>query len=91
MCRKIAYLSAAIVVLASVLIASVTPAHAQQAGKVYRIGYLHPGNPGTSGTKVFREELRNLGYEEGRNITIDFRSAKSRKKLLPGMATELVR
>ncbi len=67
------------------------PADAQQAGKVYRIGYLHPGNPGFYGTKVFREELRNLGYEESRNITIDFRFAKGRKELLPEMAADLIR
>jgi putative ABC transport system substrate-binding protein len=64
---------------------------AQQAEKMYRIGYLRSGNPGTFTTKAFVQELRKLGYEEGRNITIDSRFAKSRNKLLPGMAAELVR
>jgi len=64
---------------------------AQQAEKMYRIGYLRSGNPGTFSTKAFVRELRKLGYEEGRNITIDSRFAKRRKKLLPGMAAELVR
>ncbi|MCG8543799.1 MAG: ABC transporter substrate-binding protein [Alphaproteobacteria bacterium] len=57
---------------------------------MYRIGYLRSGDPGTATTKAFLQELRKLGYEEGSNITIDYRFAESREKLLPGMAAELV-
>ena len=76
---------------AFVVLVATFSAHAQQTGKEYRIGYLRSGIPGTFSTKAFVQELRKLGYEEGRNITIDSRFAKSRKKLLPGMAAELVR
>lgn len=72
------------------LFAMLVSASSVHAGKMYRVGYLHPGNPGTSSTKAFVQELRKLGYEEGRNVTIDFRFAKSQKKRLPEMAAELV-
>ncbi len=80
-----------IVVSAFVILVSAFSAYAQQAEKMYRISYLRSGNPGTPGTKAFLQELRKLGYEEGRNITIERQFANSRKKLLPGMAAELVR
>lgn len=79
------------IIIASVVLVFAMSAHAKQSEKMYRIAYLRSGNPGTSTTKAFLQELRKLGYEEGRNITIDARFAKSQFKLLPGMAAELVR
>ena len=49
--------------------------HAQPAGKVYRLGYLTPTAPETFGATVFRQALRDLGWVEGRNLLIDYRSA----------------
>ena len=49
MTRMIAFLVTAFVILAPTI-----PVTAQQTEKVYRIGYLHPGNPGFYGIKVFR-------------------------------------
>src|SRR5215471_19048066 len=50
---------------------------AQQTGKVFRIGYLD--NTTASGMAVlidtFRQELRRLGWIEGKNITIEYRFA----------------
>ena len=80
-----------IVVTAFVILVSTFSAHAQQAEKMYRIGLLRSGGHGALTTKAFVQELRKLGYEEGRNITIERQFAESRKKLLPGMAAELVR
>ena len=65
-------------------------AEAQQARKVYRVGVLTP-----SGLQwqpaVFRQALRDLGYEETVNLTIVVRDAGGRLEALPQLAMELVR
>jgi len=67
-------------------------AGAQQAGKVPRIGFLFYGSPGPSPElNAFRQGLRELGYIEGQNITIEYRSASGRLAQLPELAAELVR
>ena len=68
------------------------PTEAQQAGKVYRIGYLTSrlGSPTTNSMYIaFRQGLRELGYVEGQNLVIEYRftKRKQRKKI----AAELVR
>jgi putative ABC transport system substrate-binding protein len=63
--------------------------HAQQAnGKVARIGYL---DFRSSDLKAFRQGLRDLGYVEGRNIVIEYRSAEGDINQLAPLAAELVR
>jgi ABC-type uncharacterized transport system substrate-binding protein len=66
---------------------------AQQAGKVYRIGFLSyagcPVHPVTMGP--FRQGLRELGYVEGQNIIIECRGAPGAADRAPGFAAELVR
>ena len=66
---------------------------AQQAGKVYRIGYLGNASAATQADRVesLRERLRDLGYVEGKNIVIEFRWAEGRYERLPDWAAELVR
>jgi len=72
------------------LLAGPLPAEAQQAGKVYRIGYLMNGSrPGASAT-VFPESMRELGYIEKQNILIERRFAKGKLDRLPELAAELV-
>jgi putative ABC transport system substrate-binding protein len=67
-------------------------AAAQQAGKVPRIGFLFYGSPGPSPElDAFRQGLRELGYIEGQNITIEYRFAGGRVGQLPELAAELVR
>jgi putative ABC transport system substrate-binding protein len=52
-------------------------ASAQQSGKVFRIGFLSPTTAsGSAGVvETFRQELRKLGWVEGKNITIEARLA----------------
>ncbi len=71
------------------LLAGPLPAEAQKAKKIHRIGYLEVSR--LRGFEVFRQGLRDLGYVEGRNITIEHRSAEGKKDRLPELAAELVR
>jgi len=63
---------------------------AQQASKVKRIGFLRVGPPPTTFIEGFRQGLRELGYLEGQNITIEYGLARSAAQL-PDVAAELVR
>jgi len=76
-------------VLAALLAAE---AHAQQPVKVHQIGYLIYGSPASVAqrTAALRTGLRDLGYVEGKNITIAFRSAETADRL-PEVAADLVR
>ena len=65
-------------------------AAAQQAGKVHRIGFLRVGPPPARFIEPFRKGLRELGYVEGQNITIEYGLAESAAQL-PDIAAELVR
>jgi len=81
-----------IVTLALCLLLTPLAADAQQAGKVPRIGFLFYGSPGPSPElDAFRQGLRELGYIEGQNITIEYRFASGRVERLPELAAELVR
>src|SRR3954453_12922727 len=66
-------------------------AHAQPA-KVPRIGFLHYGSPGPSPEiDAFRQGLRELGYIEGKNITIEYRCASGQVGQMPELAAEMAR
>jgi putative ABC transport system substrate-binding protein len=67
-------------------------AKAQPAGKVPRIGFFGPP-PGTGGQLVqsFQQGLRELGYIEGQNITIEYRWTDVDPRQLDVLAGELVR
>jgi putative tryptophan/tyrosine transport system substrate-binding protein len=67
-------------------------ARAQPAGKVYRIAFLTAGTlAGTLAVPAFIEGLRQLGWTEGNNITIEYRYAENRLDRLHELAAELVR
>ena len=55
-------------------------ARAEQATKHYRIGMLFPTSPTANAANLdaFRQRLQELGYVEGRNLVIDYRSAEGR-------------
>ncbi len=75
------------------LLAASLPAEAQQAGKVYRIGYLRfrSSPPTEAHHNAFRQKLHELGYVEGQNLVIEYRSAKGEPERYPDLAAELLR
>src|SRR3984893_19020490 len=76
--------------MAGGLLAPPLAAEAQPTGKVYRIGYLSIGSGPSPRTEALRQGLRELGYIEGKNITIEYRFAQNNVDRLRGLATELV-
>src|SRR5262245_46018302 len=64
-------------------------AEAQQAKKIPRIGYLT--GIGSAPNKAFLQGLYDLGYVEGKNILIGFRTAGGKSERRPELAAELVR
>jgi len=80
-------------VLCAVLLALCIPAEAQQPGKIFRIGYLD--NTTASGMAVLIDalvqEMRKLGWIEGKNITIEYRFADLKRERIPELAADLVR
>src|SRR5262245_24296345 len=63
-------------------------AEAQQAGKSHRIGVLTVSPPGRD--HPLREALREIGYAEGRNLIIDWRSANGDANKFAAAAAEIV-
>jgi ABC-type uncharacterized transport system substrate-binding protein len=82
-----------ITVVSGSMLAALFVAEAQQAGKVYRVGFLGSTSPSgyASQVEAFRGGLRDLGYVEGQNLVIEFRWAQGKNERLPELAKELVR
>jgi len=72
------------------ILAAPLAAEAQTAEKVYRIGMLGSSSSDPL-VEAFKQGLRELGYVEGRNIMVEYRSAEGRPDLLPDLAADLVR
>jgi putative ABC transport system substrate-binding protein len=70
------------------LVAATPPAYAQVPAKIARIGFLTPA-PQVQRERIFREALANLGWVEGRNVAIEYRSANGSLDKLPRLAEEL--
>jgi putative ABC transport system substrate-binding protein len=68
-------------------------AEAQQAGKIFRIGFLDSSTASGMAVLVeaFRQELSKLGWVEGKNFTIEYRFAERKNERLPELAADLVR
>jgi putative ABC transport system substrate-binding protein len=66
---------------------------AQQPAKVWRIGFLASGSPKAYSSRIeaFRQGLRQLGYVEGKTITIEYRYAEGLVDSLPELVADLVR
>jgi putative ABC transport system substrate-binding protein len=78
------------VVLALGLTLAALAAEAQQSGRVYRVGVLSPGSPPPGPLDALRQGLRELGYEDGRNLSIDWRFSGATDDRLRDLADELV-
>ena len=63
---------------------------AQQA-KLPRLGFLSPASPTGFQVDALRAGLRDFGYDEGRNVAIEYRFAEGQYDRLPALANELVR
>ena len=70
---------------------SSVPAQAQQAAKFPRIGYLAARSNPEPRDEGFRQGLRDLGYVEGKNISVEYRWAHGKIEQLAGFAAEMVR
>jgi putative ABC transport system substrate-binding protein len=77
--------------LALSLLVAPLAAEAQQPARVPRLGILYPRPLPDPFIEAFRQSLRELGYIEGQNIAIEYRSAEGKAERLPGLAAELVR
>ena len=94
----VAPLSAFCLTVSAMLFAQCPSAMAQQPKNTFRIGFLsrdlHPSDsraPAPRNLEAFHRGLRELGYIEGKNITIEYRYADGRLERLPALAEELVR
>jgi putative ABC transport system substrate-binding protein len=74
-------------------VAVLSAVEAQQQAKIPRIGFLlgSPLSSNAARTDAFRQGLRELGYVEGRNIIIEWRSADGKLDRIPAIASDLVR
>jgi ABC-type uncharacterized transport system substrate-binding protein len=77
----------------AMLFALCASAAAQQPKKIPRLGYVTSNSSAaiSTRTEAFRQGLRELGYVEGKNIVIEWRSAEGKLDRLPMLAGELVR
>jgi putative ABC transport system substrate-binding protein len=67
-------------------------ARGQQLGRIPRLGMLLFSTPqGDPQMETVRRALRDLGYVEGQNLTIEYRSAEGQPERLPDLAADLVR
>src|SRR5437762_4961002 len=88
MTKKIIFLA-----LCSLLLAPCFSVEAQQTPKIFRIGFLDSSTASGMAVLVdaFRQEMRKLGWIEGKNITIEYRFTEQKNERLPELAAGLVR
>ena len=76
--------------LTGCLLAAPLVAEAQQAGKVWRIGYLSPAEAHNPIDEAFERSMKDLGYVEGQNIVFERRYSRGKSEALTPLAAELV-
>src|SRR6266576_2764753 len=88
MTKKIIFLA-----LCSLLLAPCSAVEAQQLGKIFRIGFLDGSTAAGSAVlwDAFRQEMRKLGWIEGKNIAMEYRFSEQKPERLPELAADLVR
>jgi putative ABC transport system substrate-binding protein len=84
------------VALALLVFASSAPVEAQGAERTYRLGYLTPfpvpptESPWSPEYRLFEETLRERGYVQGKNLSIEYRSSEGHDERLPSLVGELL-
>lgn len=81
-------------VLATILLATVPLAEAQQPKKVPRVGFLGQSRHSSLGGQAilaFRQKLRELGWVEGENFIIEWRFAQGIEERVPEFITDFIR
>ena len=79
--------------LLTTFLLTIVSAEAQQPKKVFRVGYLSSTDPATESARAegFRQRLREHGYIEGQNITIEYRYGGGKPELVSELVAELLR
>ncbi len=81
-----------VVIVVLMLLAAPLAGEAEPTGKVFRIGVLSPTPSTAIGfPELLRQNLRELGYVEGRNLAIEWRDAEGKTERFDDLAAELVR
>lgn len=80
-------------IVAAAVAAMPIAARSQSRGRVYRIGILEtlPQERNAANLDALRRGLHDLGYVEGKNLVIEYRSADGRAENFPALAAELIR
>jgi len=79
------------VVLAVSFVLAPLVVEAQQTGKIARLGVLLFGTPATDpNLAAFLSGLRDLGYVEGRNLALEYRSSEGRPERARDLAVQIV-
>jgi putative ABC transport system substrate-binding protein len=67
--------------------------YAQPIARTFRVGFVSPlsASPEPSTLRAFRGALRELGYEEGKNLKLDTRFGEGRQELYPELVSDLLR
>src|SRR6185369_6317988 len=78
------------IALCAMLFALCLPSDAQQAGKIFRIGFLDQSTASGSAVLVeaFRQELSKLGWIEKKNIAFEYRFAEQKSERLHELAAD---
>lgn len=78
-----------LVTLTLAILAAPLVSEAQQPAKRPRIGYMSLASGLSPRVEAFRQGIRDLGYVEGQNITIEYRWAQGKQDRLRGLADEI--
>ena len=81
-----------LIVVAAWVIGCAATAEAQQDNKTWKIGVLVSGTKALNAARdqALRQGLRDMGYEENKNIVLEYRYAEGKTERLPQLARELI-
>lgn len=71
-------------------LATASAVEARQSNRIARIGYLSAGGPQSLQVLSFRHGLRELGYIEGKNLSVEYRYLEGHVDRIPGIVRELL-